>query len=147
MLAAVLAVTSTLTSAALAAEPDPPAPYAPTRENTTAPPGPAPAGMVWIPGGEFSMGADAGSDALCMHGSVTRDAQPVHRVSVGGFWMDATEVTNEQFARFVEATAYVTIAERAPQPADLRRGIARCRRASARRAPRASAGRQFATTR
>jgi formylglycine-generating enzyme required for sulfatase activity len=70
--------------------------------------------MVWIPGGEFSMGAHdprgtehGGHDPMA-------DARPIHRVSVDGFWMDATEVTNEQFARFVKATGYVTIAERKP---------------------------------
>lgn len=40
------------------------------------------------------------------------DAQPIHRVRVDGFWMDKTVVTNEQFAKFVEATSYVTVAER-----------------------------------
>ena len=49
------------------------------------------------------------------------DARPIHRVYVDGFWMDATEVTNEQFARFVEATGYVTVAERTPT----RRGVSR----------------------
>jgi formylglycine-generating enzyme required for sulfatase activity len=70
--------------------------------------------MVWIPGGEFSMGcADprelphGGSDAM-------RDSRPIHRVYVDGFWMDRTEVTNEQFAVFVKATSYVTVAERTP---------------------------------
>ncbi len=77
------------------------------------PPGPPP-GMVWIPGGEFSMGSDAASDSLCQIPGVTRDAQPIHRVSVDPFWMDATEVTNDQFAAFVAATRYVTIAERRP---------------------------------
>jgi formylglycine-generating enzyme required for sulfatase activity len=43
------------------------------------------------------------------------DAQPVHRVAMDGFWIDETEVTNEQFAMFVEATGYVTIAERVPR--------------------------------
>jgi formylglycine-generating enzyme required for sulfatase activity len=42
------------------------------------------------------------------------DARPIHRVYVDGFWMDATDVTNEEFARFVKATGYVTIAEHAP---------------------------------
>jgi formylglycine-generating enzyme required for sulfatase activity len=42
------------------------------------------------------------------------DARPVHRVYVDPFWMDKTEVTNEQFARFVKATGYVTVAERKP---------------------------------
>ena len=78
------------------------------------PPGPAPEGMVWIPGGEFSMGAadpqGADNNAVGMHS--TRDSRPIHRVYVDGFWMDATEVTNAQFAAFVNATGYVTVAER-----------------------------------
>jgi sulfatase modifying factor 1 len=45
---------------------------------------------------------------------VTRDATPIHRVYVDAFWMDATEVTNAQFAKFVDATGYKTIAEIAP---------------------------------
>jgi formylglycine-generating enzyme len=43
---------------------------------------------------------------------------PVHEVGVDGFWMDCYEVTNERFARFVEATGYKTLAERPPNPAD-----------------------------
>ena len=43
---------------------------------------------------------------------------PVHRVEVDGFWMDKTEVTNAQFARFVTATGYLTIAEQQPDPND-----------------------------
>jgi len=46
------------------------------------------------------------------------DAQPVHLVRVDGFWMDATPVTNTQFAQFVKATGYLTIAERQPDPKD-----------------------------
>jgi formylglycine-generating enzyme required for sulfatase activity len=61
-------------------------------------------GMVWIPGGTFSMGS---TDSLAR-----ADESPVHRVRVEGFWMDATEVTNTQFAEFVRATGYVTLAER-----------------------------------
>jgi formylglycine-generating enzyme len=61
----------------------------------------APAGMVWIPGGRFWMGTNH-----------MEDAQPVHEVEVKGFWMDRTDVTNEEFARFVKATGYMTIAER-----------------------------------
>jgi formylglycine-generating enzyme required for sulfatase activity len=93
--------------------------FLPTVENKTPPPGPAPEGMVWIPGGEFSMGA---RDPLDMNDMVgmrqTTDARPVHRVFVDGFWMDATEVTNEQFARFVKSTGYVTIAEQTPRAED-----------------------------
>jgi formylglycine-generating enzyme required for sulfatase activity len=44
------------------------------------------------------------------------DAQPVHQVEVKGFWMDRTDVTNEEFAQFVKATGYVTIAERPLDP-------------------------------
>ena len=75
--------------------------------------------MVWIPGGEFSMGSDAAADALCDHPGITRDAQPIHRVAVDGFWNRMpTEVTNEQFAAFVKATAYVTVAEQPPNPSE-----------------------------
>ena len=65
-----------------------------------------PVGMVWIPGGEFLMGNSAPA--------VWPDEQPAHRVFVDHFWMDATEVTNSQFAEFVTATGYVTTAEKAP---------------------------------
>ena len=74
--------------------------------------------MVWIPGGEFSMGADTASDGMCGLPGLTLDSQPVHRVYVDGFWMDATEVTNEQFAQFVAATGYVTVAEKTPTQAE-----------------------------
>lgn len=86
----------------------------PIMENKAQPPGPAPDGMVWVPGGEFAMGSDASNDSLCGLPGVTRDAQPIHRVYVDGFWMDKTEVSNEQFRKFADATGYVTIAERTP---------------------------------
>ena len=96
------------------AVPSPEGASAPTISNDRQPPRPAPEGMVWIPGGEFSMGATASSEGLCELHGVTHDALPVHRVYVDGFWMDATEVTNAQFAQFVKATGYVTVAERTP---------------------------------
>ncbi len=65
--------------------------------------------MVYIPGGEFWMGNSSPH---------MRDAQPVHRVEVHGFWMDTTEVTNDQFATFVRATGYLTLAERPPRMED-----------------------------
>lgn len=65
-----------------------------------------PSGMVWIPGGEFTMGSD--------NSESKRDEKPPHRVKVDGFWMDATPVTNRQFKEFVDATGYVTIAEKTP---------------------------------
>lgn len=88
--------------------------FGPTVPNRAAAPGPAPAGMVWIPGGEFSMGSDDTGESLCSISGVTRDAQPIHRVAVDGFWMDATEVTNAEFAQFIAATHYKTVAETAP---------------------------------
>ena len=69
-------------------------------------PAAAPPGMVWIPGGEFTMGTDSDIGWA--------DEKPAHRVRVDGFFIDETEVTNAQFRRFVEATGYVTTAERAP---------------------------------
>ncbi|MET0515780.1 MAG: formylglycine-generating enzyme family protein [Nitrospiraceae bacterium] len=69
----------------------------------------APAGMKWIAGGEFDMGSDE---------PMFRDAQPVHRVYVDGFWIDEVEVTNAQFAEFVKATGYLTVAERVPNAKD-----------------------------
>ncbi|MFN7917339.1 MAG: formylglycine-generating enzyme family protein [Vicinamibacterales bacterium] len=78
----------------------------------------APAGTVRIPGGEFAMGMPdprgqphGGTEAM-------EDARPVHRVSVRSVWMDRTPVTNAQFARFVKATGYVTVAERPLNPRD-----------------------------
>lgn len=64
--------------------------------------------MVWIPGGTFLMGSD----------DHYPEEAPAHRVTVEGFWMDATAVTNSAYRRFVEATGYVTTAERPPNPAD-----------------------------
>ena len=65
-----------------------------------------PKGMVWVPDGEFLMGSD--------HKLAQRNERPAHKARVHGFWMDRTHVTNAQFAEFVKATGYVTIAERAP---------------------------------
>jgi sulfatase modifying factor 1 len=71
--------------------------------------------MVWVPGGEFSMGGAGEHGRMPMGcGDPLADAQPIHRVRVDGFWMDRAEVTNAEFARFVRATGYVTVAERTP---------------------------------
>jgi sulfatase modifying factor 1 len=75
--------------------------------NARAPPGPAPQGMVWIPGGEFYMGDEE-----------IPDAEEVHLVYMDGFWMDKYEVINEQYAVFVSKTGYVTDAEKQPDPKD-----------------------------
>lgn len=74
-----------------------------------------PPGMAWVPGGEFAMGTDE-KEAYSAE-------RPAHRVKVDGFWMDETEVTNEQFAQFVEATKYVTIAERVPDWEELKKQL------------------------
>lgn len=73
------------------------------------------AGMVWIPAGQFKMG---GEDKRSR-----KDESPLHEVAVNGFWMDATEVTNAQFAEFVDATGYVTIAEKAPNWEELKKSL------------------------
>jgi formylglycine-generating enzyme required for sulfatase activity len=48
------------------------------------------------------------------HPDSKKDEKPAHRVKVDGFWMDATPVTNRQFKEFVDATNYITTAEKAP---------------------------------
>lgn len=73
------------------------------------PPRKAPEGMVWIPGGKFSMGTDYGPFG---------DARPIHTVELSGYYMDAHAVTNAEFAKFVKATHYVTVAERPLNPRD-----------------------------
>jgi sulfatase modifying factor 1 len=64
--------------------------------------------MVWVPGGQFRMGSD----------DYYPEERPVHEVSVEGFWIDRFTVTNERFENFVEATGYLTIAERELDPAE-----------------------------
>lgn len=88
--------------------------FLPTIPNPTPPPSDVPEGMVWIPGGEFSMGSEDPRGSMCGGPDSMGDARPIHRVYVDAFWMDATEVTNAQFHTFVKATGYVTIAERKP---------------------------------
>ena len=91
----------------------------------------APVGMVWIGGGEFSMGGPGAATIGALRSGLQvgepmctglrdgfTDSDPVHRVFVDGFWMDETEVTNDQFARFVAATGYRTVAEYAPKAED-----------------------------
>ncbi len=65
-------------------------------------------GMAWIPGGTFRMGSDQHYP----------EEAPVHRVTVDGFWIDRTPVTNRQFKEFVRATGHVTFAEIPPDPKD-----------------------------
>ncbi len=67
---------------------------------------PTQSGMVWLEGGSFRMGSS----------NFYPEEAPVHQVRVEGFWIDRTPVTNRQFAAFVEATGYRTVAELAPDP-------------------------------
>jgi formylglycine-generating enzyme len=64
--------------------------------------------MVWIAAATFLMGSD----------HHYAEEAPAHRVAVDGFWIDRCAVTNRQFAAFARETGYVTVAERAPDPAD-----------------------------
>jgi formylglycine-generating enzyme required for sulfatase activity len=63
-------------------------------------------GMVMIPGGTFDMGGD--------NNQASADEYPKHKVKVDPFYIDQTEVTNAQFRVFIEATNYITTAERKP---------------------------------
>lgn len=64
--------------------------------------------MIRIDGGTFRMGSD----------DFYPDERPAHERTVDPFWIDETPVTNADYARFVEATGYVTVAERPLDPAD-----------------------------
>ena len=66
------------------------------------------AGMAYVPGGTFRMGSDRHYP----------EEIPSHLVTVDGFWIDATPVTNRQFAEFVRATGHITFAETVPDPKD-----------------------------
>jgi len=69
-----------------------------------------PKGMCWIPMGQFTMGSDKGLP----------DEQPRHQVSIDGFWIDTTEITNSEYRRFTQATGYITTAERKPNWEELK---------------------------
>ena len=80
---------------------------APWPDEGAQPPRERTAGMLRLPGGAFRMGSDAHYP----------EEGPSRMVAVDGFWIDVTPVTNREFARFAEATGYVTLAERPPDPA------------------------------
>ena len=92
--------------------------FGPTVPNTAPAPRQAPTGMVWIPGGEFSMGAADSPSEGEVGMQAARDSRPIHRVYLDGFFMDQTDVTNVEFAKYVKATGYLTIAERKPRQED-----------------------------
>jgi formylglycine-generating enzyme required for sulfatase activity len=72
-------------------------------------------GMVFIKGGAFMMGGD--------NSQASADEYPKHKVQVNSFWMDATEVTNAEFAKFVEATHYITTAEKKPDWEEMKKTL------------------------
>ena len=71
--------------------------------------------MVWVSGGQFTMGTDDSSSLP--------NERPAHQEKVAGFWIDVHDVTNAQFAKFVEATGYVTTAEKKPNWEDLKKQL------------------------
>ena len=72
-------------------------------------------GMIWIAGTTYGMGATDNEGRP--------DEYPQHKVSVAGFWIDATEVTNAQFSKFVDATGYVTTAEKKPDWEEMKKQL------------------------
>jgi formylglycine-generating enzyme len=85
-------------------------PAEPNGKDTATPPG-----MIWIAGGEFTMGTN---DARSFP-----NERPAHRVRVKGFWIDEHDVANAEFAKFVEATGYVTTAEKKPNWEELKKQL------------------------
>ncbi|TXD85553.1 SUMF1/EgtB/PvdOfamily nonheme iron enzyme [Subsaximicrobium wynnwilliamsii] len=76
-----------------------------------------PQGMVWVAGKTFTQGAKA-NDAFAM----SRE-KPAHQVTVDGFFIDITEVTNANYKAFVDATSYITIAERSIDWEDMKKNL------------------------
>ena len=72
-------------------------------------------GMVYIKAGTFMMGGD--------NNQASADEFPKHKVHVDGFWMDKTEVTNAEFQKFVNATHYVTTAEKKPDWEEMKKTL------------------------
>lgn len=74
-------------------------------------------GMVRLPDATYEMGSVGAFDTAYGRKEFPEEA-PVHQVTVKGFWIDETEVTNDQFAAFVKATGYETFAERKAKAED-----------------------------
>ena len=72
-------------------------------------------GMIIIGGGSFKMGSDDIDSNL--------DERPIHSVEISSFWMDETEVTNAEFKEFVDATGYITTAEKSPDWEELKKDL------------------------
>ena len=81
--------------------------------------------MVWIPDGEFTMGAEV-ADFMNNWPFSARsrvDERPLHRVKLDGFWMSRTPVTNQEFKNFVDSTGYITTAEKPIKLEDIMKGL------------------------
>ena len=72
-------------------------------------------GMAYIKGGTFMMGGD--------NNQASADEFPKHKVHVDAFWMDETEVTNAEFQEFVDATHYITTAEKKPDWEEMKKTL------------------------
>jgi formylglycine-generating enzyme required for sulfatase activity len=88
--------------------------FQPTIFNDVKPSSTIPEGMVFIPGGEFSMGAPNPVGIKDGGKAPMEDCRPIHRVKLDPYYMDEHEVTNAEFAAFVKSTKYITVAEQAP---------------------------------
>lgn len=92
-----------------------PSPLKEAKGTAAAPANPNHENMVWINTDSFQMGGD--------NPQASADEYPKHKVTVNGFWMDATEVTNAQFRKFTEATGYITTAEQKPDWEELKKQV------------------------
>ena len=88
--------------------------FGPTVPNTQPPQGKYPQGWFGFPAANFRWAHKILHEMDMVGMQATTDSRPIHRVYVDGFFMDKTDVTNAQFAEFVKATGYVTVAEKAP---------------------------------
>ncbi len=88
-----------------------------SKNNETEIPKDGPPGMVWITGDQFTMGA------LENDPYARADEKPAHEVKISGFWMDINEVKNSEFRKFIEATGYVTTAEKKPNWEELKKQV------------------------
>ena len=78
-------------------------------------------GMVWIPGGTFTMGGEIANfmEVWPYKARSRNDERPIHPVKLSGFWISKTPVTNREFKEFVDATGYQTTAEKTPTLAEI----------------------------
>jgi sulfatase modifying factor 1 len=81
--------------------------------------------MVWIPDGEFTMGAEV-ADFMNNWPFIARsrvDERPLHRVKLDGFWISRTPITNQEFKNFIDSTGYITTAEKPIKLEDIMKGL------------------------